>query len=74
MWDTVKDTQTRVIIALARNAGCLQNGSHMLLLTLDFSCFMLVLQKEARRQSSMCDPFCENPAFFAIAILTLVTT
>ena len=24
---------SRVIIALAKNAGCLQNGSHMLLLT-----------------------------------------
>ena len=33
---------------------------------------MLVLQKEARRESSMCDPFCEHPAFLAKAILTLV--
>jgi len=38
---------------------------------LELSCFMLVLQKEARRESSMCDPFCENPAFLARALLTL---
>ena len=41
---------------------------------LDLSSFMLVLQKEARRESSMCDPFCENPAFLARAILTLIKT
>ena len=39
---------------------------------LDLSCFMLVLQKDARRESNMCDPFCENPAFLARAILTLI--
>ena len=39
---------------------------------LDLSCFMLVLSKEASRESSMCDPFCENPAFLARAILTLL--
>ena len=41
---------------------------------LDLSCFMLVLPKEASRESSMCDPFCENPAFLARAILTLIPT
>ena len=41
---------------------------------LDLSCFMLVLQKEARKESSMCDPFCENPAFLARAVLTLLGT
>ena len=34
---------------------------------LDLSRFMLVLQKEARRESSMCDPFCKYPAFLAKA-------
>ena len=39
---------------------------------LNLSCFILVLQKEARRKSSMCDPFCKNPAFLARAVLTLL--
>ena len=58
----------RVRIALAKNAGCLQNGSHMLL--------PLLQNKYERRliqvNSSMHDPFSKHPALLAKGILTLL--
>ena len=61
----------RVRIALAKNAGCLQNGSHMLLSLLASFCKTSMKQDESQVNSSMCDPFCKHPAFLAKAILTL---
>ena len=53
----------RVITALAKNAGCLQNGSHLLLLTWTYLVSCLFCKRGKKRESSICDPFCKHPAF-----------
>ena len=63
-----------VIIALAKNAGCLQNGSCMLLLTWTYLVSCLFCKRGKKRESSMCDPFCKHPAFLAKAIPSLSIT